>query len=270
LRRRSFAGATVVVSGAGGGLGRALALSFASAGARLVLLDRDEATATRVAGEIAALGREAALVCHCDVTDEAACDAAVAAAEARFGRIDVLVNNAGITHRSAFEATRSDVLRRVMDVNLFGAVNLTRAALPALKRRHGLIVVISSVAGYAPLLARTGYAASKHALHGLFSSLRTELAADGVGVMLACPSFTATDIDRHALGATGEPATHAQVVIGRRLSPQAVADRIVHAAARNRRLVLIGRTAHVAWWLHRLAPALYERLMSRRMRAEMR
>lgn len=268
--RRSFDGATVVVSGAGGGLGRAVALCFAQAGARLALLDLDHAAATRVAAEIAALGHGSALACRCDVTDEADCAGAVAAALERFGRIDVLVNNAGITHRSAFEATRTDVLRRVMDVNLFGAVNLTRAALPELRRRRGLIVVVSSVAGYTPLLARTGYAASKHALHGLFSSLRTELAADGVDVMLACPSFTATDIDRHALGGTGESASHAQVVVGRRLSPQYVAERIVHAAARSRRLVLIGRTAHVAWWLHRCAPALYERLMARRLRAEMR
>jgi NAD(P)-dependent dehydrogenase (short-subunit alcohol dehydrogenase family) len=268
--RRSFEGATVVVSGAGGGLGRALALCFARQGARLALLDLDAAAVARVAGEIAALGQGEAFACPCDVTDEAACVAAVAAAAQRFGRIDVLVNNAGITHRSGFEATHTDVFRRVMEVNVFGAIHLTRAALPALKRNRGLIVAMSSVAGYTPLLARTGYAASKHALHGLFGSLRTELAPHGVDVMLVCPSFVATDIDRHALGAAGGTAPQPQVVIGRPLSPSSVAARVVDAATRRRRLVLIGRTAHVAWWLHRLAPALYERLMARRLRAELR
>jgi NAD(P)-dependent dehydrogenase (short-subunit alcohol dehydrogenase family) len=267
--RRAFAGATVVVSGAAGGLGRALALCFAREGARVALLDLDATAAAHVADEIAALGQGEAFVRCCDVTDGGACVAAITAAEQRFGRIDVLVNNAGITHRSGFEATHTDVLRRVMEVNVFGAIHLTRAALPALKRSRGLIVAMSSVAGYAPLLARTGYAASKHALHGLFGSLRTELAPHGVEVLLVCPSFVATGIDRKALGAAGAIAPQPQVVIGRPLSPSVVAARIVDAAARRRRLVLIGRTAHVAWWLHRLAPALYERLMARRLSAEL-
>ena len=137
------------------------------------------------------------------MTDERACADAVERGVAQFGRLDVLVNNAGITHRSPFQATQTEVLRRVMDVNLFGAIHLTRAALPHLKRTRGLIVALSSVAGFTPLIARTGYSASKHALHGFFESLRTELAPDGVGVMMVCPSFIATGIDRHALGPTG-------------------------------------------------------------------
>jgi NAD(P)-dependent dehydrogenase (short-subunit alcohol dehydrogenase family) len=268
--RRAFAGATVVVSGAGAGLGRALALRFARAGSDVVALDRDATAVAQVAGEITALGRGAALACVCDVTDEIACVEAVRLAVRRFGRLDVLVNNAGITHRSGFESTRTEVLRRVVEVNLFGAIHLTRAALPHLKRSRGLIVAMSSVAGYTPLLARTGYAASKHALHGFFESLRTELAPDGVDVTLVCPSFIATGIDGHALGPTGEPAAHPQVVVGRRLQPDDVADRIVRGAARGRRLLLVGRTARAAWWLSRCAPALYERLMARRLRAEMR
>lgn len=268
MTRRSFQGTTVVVSGAAGGLGRALATSFARAGSRIVLLDRD-------AGLVAATGREMEQAGHdvlalpCDVTDAAACESAVTMALARFGRIDVVVNNAGITHRSAFASTRTDVLRRVMEVNLFGSIHLTRAALPALRSTRGLIIAISSVAGFTPLIARTGYAASKHAVHGFFESLRTEVAADGVGVMLVCPSFIATGIDRHALGPTGGSAGHPQVVVGRRLQPDAVADRIVAGAARNRRLLLVGRTARAAWWLSRFAPAAYERIMARKLRGEM-
>ena len=266
---RRFDGAAVAVSGAGGGLGRALALRFAREGSRVALLDRDAVGLDATARAVAALGVDT-LEHACDVTDASACGAAVAAAVERFGRLDVLVNNAGITHRSPFATTRIEVLRRVVEVNLFGAIQLTQAALPHLKQARGLIVTISSVAGFSPLIARTGYAASKHALHGFFDSLRTELAPDGVDVTLACPAFVATGIERNALGPTGATATHPQVVAGARQDADAVADRIVRAARRGRRLVLVGRTAHAAWWLNRFAPAIYERVMARRLRDEMR
>jgi short-subunit dehydrogenase len=157
----------------------------------------------------------------------------------------------------------------VIDVNLFGAIHLTHPALPALRQSRGLVVAISSVAGYTPLIARTGYAASKHALHGLFESLRTEVADDGIDVLLVCPSFIATRIDRNALGATGGAAGHAQVVVGQPLDARHVAEQIFAACERSQRLLLIGRTARAAWWLSRFAPALYERIMARRLRAEL-
>jgi NAD(P)-dependent dehydrogenase (short-subunit alcohol dehydrogenase family) len=269
VTRRSFQGATVVVSGAAGGLGRALAARFALAGSRVVLLDKD-ADAVVAAGRAMEQAGHDVLAMPCDVTDPAACEAALTRVRVRFGRVDVVVNNAGITHRSAFARTTTEVLRRVMEVNLFGAVNLTRAALPSLQATRGLVIAISSVAGFTPLIARTGYAASKHAVHGFFESLRTEVAADGVGVMLVCPSFIATGIEQHALGPTGGSADHPQVVVGTRLQPDAVADQIVAGAARNRRLLLIGGTARAAWWVSRFAPALYERIMARRLRDEMR
>jgi short-subunit dehydrogenase len=187
----------------------------------------------------------------------------------RLGRIDAVINNAGISHRSPFEVTATAVLRRVMEVNLFGAIHLTRPLLPALRQSRGLIVAISSVAGYTPLIARTGYAASKHAVHGFFESLRTEVAADGIDVMLVCPSFIATGIDRNALGPDGGAVRHAQVVVGRRLQPDAVAERIFRGCERSQRLLLIGLTARAAWWVSRLAPSLYERVMARKLRGEM-
>jgi short-subunit dehydrogenase len=165
--------------------------------------------------------------------------------------------------------TGLDVIRRIMDVNFFGAVNCTKAALPHLVARRGLVVVVSSVAGYTPLVARTGYAASKHALHGFFDSLRTELAPQGVDVMIACPSFIATHIDRNALGGDGKPVRHAQVTVGRPLTPEDAAGQVVAAAQRGRRRLLIGRTARAAWQLNRFAPRLYEFIMARRLRGEL-
>jgi short-subunit dehydrogenase len=156
-----------------------------------------------------------------------------------------------------------------MEVNFFGAVNLTHSALPHLLRSHGAIIAVSSVAGFSPLIARTGYSASKHAMHGFFESLRTEVVLQGVDVTMACPSFIATGIDRNALGADGQPARHAQLVFGGRLTPEYVADRIFRGAERRQHLLLIGKTARQAWWMSRLAPSWYERLMARRLRGEM-
>jgi short-subunit dehydrogenase len=265
MARREFRDKVVVVTGAAGGLGKALAARFAARGARVALLDRDGAAAEAAAAGLGA----GALGLQCDVSDAGQCASALARAAAALGPVHVLINNAGISHRSAYAATDPAVIRRVMEVNFFGAVNCTRAALADLVRTRGLIVAISSVAGFSPLIARTGYAASKHALHGFFDSLRTEVAEHGVDVLLVCPAFIATGIERNALGGDGAPVRHAQRVVGARAAPEAVADEIYRAARRGRRLLLHGRTAVLAWWVSRFAPALYARLMARRLRGEM-
>jgi NAD(P)-dependent dehydrogenase (short-subunit alcohol dehydrogenase family) len=268
MARRFFAGKSVLVTGAGGGLGRAIALRFAQAGAQIAALDKDATGVEGLRAEIENRGGQC-LALPCDITDAEACDRAIAAVVQRFRTLDVLVNNAGVSQRSGFAVTDLAVIRRVMDVNFYGAVHCTKAALPHLVSARGLIVAVSSVAGYTPLIARTGYAASKHAMHGLFESLRTELAPAGVDVMMVCPSFIATRIDRNALGGDGQPVRHAQVTIGNPLSPDAVAARIFAGAERSRRLLLVGRTAWQAWWVSRLAPRLYEKLMARRLKGEL-
>lgn len=249
-------------------MGAAYARRFASEGARLGLLDVDIEAARTVATELERLGVDS-LPVACDVTDEGACRAALGAVSDRFGGVDVLINNAGISHRSAFATTDVAVLRRVMDVNFFGSVHCTKAALPSLLQRQGLIVAVSSIAGFAPLYGRTGYAASKHACEGLFASLRAELRGTGVDVMIVCPGFTATGIATAALDGDGRVTRHPQSTVGKQATPESVAEAVVRGAMRGkRRLVLtaVGKTTLV---LTRFAPSLYEALMARSLRSEL-
>jgi NAD(P)-dependent dehydrogenase (short-subunit alcohol dehydrogenase family) len=158
-QRRSFAGAAVVISGAGGGLGRALARRFAQAGARIVGLDRDAAAIQSLAAELTQAGADI-LALPCDVTDQEACRAAIDAALEHCGRIDVVINNAGLSHRSPFADTDPAVLRRVLDVNLFGAIHLTHPALPAL-RLATLAAIFGQRAPAKPCAAATAVALAK-------------------------------------------------------------------------------------------------------------
>ncbi len=265
MTRRSFDAKVVIVSGAAGGLGAALCRRFAAAGAQIVAVDRDAAGLARLGTSLAA---DAVLTLPTDITDVMACRAAVDATLVRFGRLDGLVNNAGISHRSLLRDTDPATIRRVMDVNFFGAVHLTQAALPHLLAQHGAIVAISSVAGFAPLIGRTGYAASKHALHGFFDSLRSEVEGEGVSVTLVCPSFIRTGIGAAATDGSGAPVSTRRVTTGGESTPDEVAGRIFDAVAAGRRLLLPDAVSRQAWWLSRLAPGLYAMIMKRRLGKE--
>lgn len=252
----------VVITGGAGGLGAAFAERFARAGAAIALLDTDESKLDDVCAQVSASGARCAGF-PCDVTDEAAVARAFEAVLSRYGTIDVLINNAGITHRSTFRETSTAVLRKVIAVNVFGSIYCTKAALPALIERRGLIIAISSIAGLAPLAERTGYAASKHALQGLFGSLRAELGGTGVDVLIVCPGFTATGISSAALDGDGSVARHAQTTVGKLATPESVAEAVFRAATQRRRMIVLTPVGKTTAWLHKLWPTLYERLMVR-------
>lgn len=268
MRRPDWSGKVVLVTGAAGGLGAALCRRYAAAGARIAAMDMDgdklsALVATLPAGTLAIGGPQAG-----DITQPAACQAAIALTVAQWGALDALVNNAGISHRSLLQDTDPAVIRKVVEVNFFGAMQMTHAALPHLLASRGVVVAISSVAGYAPLLGRAGYCASKHALHGFFNTLRTELQDQGIGVTLVCPSFIATGIGGAALGGTGVSATSPRLTTGGESDPADIAQRIFEAVTHGRPLLLPDRTSRLAWWVNQLAPALYVRTMTRRVRAE--
>ena len=246
-------------------MGGAICRRFAASGARIVALDLHLPALRELVRE---LGPDICEIVRCDVTREADCRRAIGRARKRFGKIDVLINNAGISHRSEFRKTDPIVLKKVMEVSYFGSVYCTFHAIDALIESNGSIIALSSPAGFGPLVARTGYSAAKHALHGLFDSLRTELGSE-VHVMLVCPAFTRTSIGTNSLDEKGNPIGQSQRSVGDFLEPEFVAERIFRGWQDDRELVLVGKTAWLGYYLNRFAPRLYRRIMLRSLRQEL-
>ena len=254
----------VLVTGGCAGIGRALVMRFAQAGARLVILDLQQSELDFLVQHLRDQFNAEALGLACDVADAAAVNQAMAQVSERFGGIDVLINNAGITHRSTFSETDLAVFQRVMAVNYFGALHCTLAAFDSLVNRHGQVIVLSSLSGFAPLLYRSAYNASKHALHGLFETLRYELKGSGVNVMLVCPGFTATDLRKNAL--VGDAAAaRPPLAMGRVASAQDVAEEFYQAAIKRKRLLVLSNVNWRARLLARYFPRLFERALLPRM-----
>lgn len=266
--KRQFAGRVVVITGGAGGIGRALGRRFARAGAHVALLDLATSPLDDARADVAAAAAPGAqvLALPCDVTDEAACRDVMGDIVERLGGVDVLMNNAGAVHRSLFADTALDVYRKVFEVNVFGALNCTKAALPSLLERRGLITVTSSIAGLAPLYGRSGYAGSKHALHGIFESAAAELGPQGVDVLMICPTFTASGFEAAALGPDGRPLGKPRSKVGKLAQPDDVADAVFRAAQRRQRRLVLSGVGHAASVLSRLTPGIYERLMVRGLR----
>jgi len=268
LPRRELAGRTVVITGGAGGIGRALGRAFGRVGSKIALVDLPTSPLEEARRELEATGVEV-IALPCDITSVEQVERAMQLTREAFGGIDVLINNAGIVHRSAFVETKPEVFRRVMEVNLFGAIHCTRACMQDLIARRGLIIAVSSIAGLAPLYGRSGYAASKHAMHGLFESLGAEVAHLGVHVLMVCPSFVASGLEASTLGGDGQRVSRPRSKVGRLGDPDEVAAAVLEAVlAGKRRLILtpVGKTSAI---LSRLAPSLYERLMIRSLRSEL-
>ena len=263
----SFQNKVVVVTGGASGIGAALCRRFGREGARIAVMDMDRKRTDAQVAELDAAGIDAAGF-PCDVTSQGQCEAAIAEIIRMYGGIDVLAVNAGITQRSPFVRTDPSVYRRVMEVNFFGALYCARAAIKSLIEGGGMILVTSSLAGVSPLIGRTGYSASKHALHGLFESLRTEVKPLGVHVMMVCPGFTKTSLQERALGGDGSVTRHPQSTAGKVDSPDRVAEAVFRGAAARKNIVVLTTVGKITYLLHRLAPALYERIMAGKLASE--
>ena len=268
MPKRFFKGKTVLITGGASGIGLATAWEFAGAGACIVMADMD-GQALKLRQKEFESKNYPILALECDVTDKQACNRVVEETVNRFRTIDLLFNNAGITQRSLFENTRISVIEKVMDVNFFGAVNMTKSALEHLIKSRGSIVVNESIAGVAPLLGRCGYAASKHALHGFFTSLRCELRRQGVHVMIVCPGFIKTNLQTRALGGDGNITTHKQTRIGRQQTPEFVALQIRKGVEQERPMIIFTFFGKLGYLISRLRPSVYERVMIRQFKSEL-
>jgi len=255
--------AVVLITGGSAGIGEALALQLAGRGARLALAARSADALTAVAEACRARGGQA-LAIPTDVADEAACRAFVDAAAETYGRVDALVNNAGISMWARFdEMDDLAPLRRIMDVNYFGAVSCTHAALPHLLASHGRIVNVASLTGKTGVPTRTGYAASKHAMAGFFDSLRIELMDTGVTVTTAFPGFVATGVRRHAYGPDGAPLGDSPVQEDRVMTAETCARIILDAADARQREVVMTARGKLGQWAKLVAPGLVDRMARR-------
>lgn len=257
-----FKDQVVWITGASAGIGEALAVAFSQTGAKLVLSARRRDELERVAARCA--GAEV-LVLPMDLSQSQTFAALTAQVLERFGRIDVVVHNGGLSLRALVKDTQLEVHRRLMEVNYFGAVALTREVLPSmLAAGRGHFVVISSVAGKLGTPLRSAYCASKHALHGFFDCLRAETSRDGLHVTMVCPGYIATDVSKNALTADGTPTNKTGDDVANGYPADATAQQILSAVKAKRSEVYVGRflgKERLALGLKRFLPGVLERMV---------
>lgn len=259
----TFADHAVLLTGASSGIGRALALALAGERAKLALVGRD-ATALEAVADLARARGAEVQVLAADVGVESDATAIVDRAIAAFGRLDVLWLNAGQDMWARLdEIAEPAVFEKLVRVNYLGPAWTTWRALPHLKASRGRIVVMSSLAGLTGVPTRTGYAATKHALHGFFDSLRVELAGSGVSVTLVCPDFVLSEIHRRALGPDGRPLGTSPMQGSRIMTAERCAELALAAAAKRKRMVLLSARGKVGRWVRMLAPGLIDRIAAR-------
>ena len=186
----------------------------------------------------------------------------------KFGKIDVLVNNAGISMRALFDGIDLGVIKKVMDINFYGTVYATHACISQIIKNKGSIIGISSIAGYRGLPARTGYSASKFAMQGFLESLRTELLHTGVHILVACPGFTATNIRNTALSANGSSQAESPLDENKMMTADAVAERIFQATVARKRDLVMTTQGRLTVFLNKFFPAFMDKMVYNHFKKE--
>ena len=253
-------GKVVIITGGTSGIGKALAEKFGGEGSLLLITGRNEAELQKTVSEL----KDKSIRVEGfkgDVSIEDDNRRMAEEAVKHYGRIDVLINNAGISMRGLFADTDLGVLKKVMDINFYGAVYATKYCLPEIIKNKGSVVGISSIAGFRGLPARSGYSASKFALNGFLEVLRTELLHTGVHVLTACPGFTASNIRKRALTKDGTPQGQSPRAEEKEMSAEECAMHIYNATIKRRRTLVLTTQGKLAVFINKWLPSLADKLV---------
>lgn len=258
----------VVITGASSGIGLALANEFAHRGSKLVLAARSKDKLKEIENNLLAKGIDVICV-PTDVSKEKDCENMIKRAVEKFNGIDILINNAGLSMRSLFKDTDLEVLKQLMGVNFWGTVYCTKYALPYLLKAKGSVIGISSIAGFIGLPARTGYSASKFAMHGFLETLRVENLKTGLHVLIAAPGFTASNIRKTALTGDGIQQGETPRKENKMMSAEEVAKHVAKAIKKRKSLLILTFIeGKFTVWLKKWMPHLLEKLTYNHMAKE--
>ncbi|TAF44872.1 MAG: SDR family oxidoreductase [Sphingobacteriales bacterium] len=258
----------IIITGASSGIGLACAHECAKRGANLVLAARQYVKICEIANSLQSQYGIKALAVQTDVASETDCEQLIKQSMYTFGKIDVLINNAGISMRALFASLDLDVLRKVMDINFWGTVYCTKYALPHLLESKGTLVAVSSIAGFKGLPGRTGYSASKFAINGFLESLRIENLKTGLNVMLACPGFTASNIRNVALNSQAQSQGESSMDEDKMMTATQVAAIILDGVQHHKRQLIITGQGKLTVFMQKFFPSLLDKLVYNHFKKE--
>jgi short-subunit dehydrogenase len=248
----------VVITGGSDGIGKALVAQFLALGAKVATCGRNENKLSLLAAEFPSSNLYTAQV---DVSKQDESEAFIKQVVDNWGRIDVLINNAGISMRALVSEVSVQTLQNVMDINFWGTVYCTKAALTSIQQNKGVIVGVSSIAGYRGLPGRSGYSASKFALNGWLEALKTELYASGTHVMWVCPGFTTSNIRNAALDKNAKAQGESPMDEGAMMSSEQCATHIIHAIEKRKRSLVLTFTGKRTVFMNKFFPAWADKLV---------
>ncbi|MBC6400747.1 MAG: SDR family oxidoreductase [Ekhidna sp.] len=254
-----------IITGGSSGIGKALVLKYANEGYAVTFTGRNKQRMQQVSNE---LGKRTHLALELDSSNRGDNEKMVSETIKSFGRLDVLVCNAGISMRALFEDLDPDVFKRLMDINFYGAVYATKFALPHLLESKGTIIAISSINGWRSTPARSAYSASKFAMQGFYESLRTEIMNRGVHVLVVCPGFTRSNIRNVALNAEGQAQGESPRDEEKMMTSEEVADRTFEAAIKKKRDLILTFQGKMAVLLNKFIPSKLDKLVYKMMKKE--
>jgi short-subunit dehydrogenase len=255
-----FKNKTVWITGASSGIGEAIAYAFAQEGANLILSSRNLSELERVKKQCQ--NAQSVEIIRLDLANHEEIFSIAQKIIDKFGKVDVLINNAGISQRSLAKDTDFKVDTQLIHINLLGTIAVTKAILPAmLKQKAGQIVVISSLMGKFGAPMRSTYAAAKHGLHGFFDTLRAELFRDNIKVLMVCPGFIKTNVSLNALTADGSKQGTMDDATGKGLPPSVVADKIISAIKKGKEEIYFGGREVIGIYLKRFFPRILSRVV---------